>query len=100
MMTKTVPCFECRRPVEVTGPDLTELDGDLCPECLDPEPPCPHRWTDFGALECWSGNCYQAAAELLDAIRSQPPVPSVHPNGYGLWWELNRLWLRLSHCFG
>lgn len=33
------------------------------------EPPCPHRFTDFDALECWSGNCYQAGWELLQAIR-------------------------------
>jgi hypothetical protein len=61
--------------------------------------PCPHRFRDFDALECWSGNCYQAGWELLDALRDRrdlTPVPGVqHPEGYGLRWTLVNWWHRL-----
>lgn len=71
---------------------------DIEPEWPD-DPPCPYRVTDWYADECWSGNCTLAAQELAEAIEARPEVhpERQHPNGYGLRWEVGRLWHLVLH---
>jgi hypothetical protein len=57
-------------PGTTGNPTYTNAD-DLAIEWygdVEPEPACPHRFTDHEALECSSGNCSLAAQELFDAL--------------------------------
>ena len=116
MMTKMVPCFACGRPVTVTGPDLTDLDGDLCSECLDLSRCtclgcCPDAWLPDPTPAPWLPDPEPAELDDFDCHLCQDQGPrgcacnpldarTVHPYGYGLRWEVSRMWSRLTHAFG